>query len=128
MRAALENGPIIATVRAGNDLFRHYHAGIIDGEAIFNLGCDSKFQNHDFDHAVTIVGYGATGRTPYVVAKNSFGTSWGQKGYAKFAINNDGEDMKYGACGIMQNMYQPVINVNHIVREEKKSEPLKIDQ
>ena len=38
VKEALQNGPVMATIRAGSSTFRHYGAGIIDAE-----DCDSKY-------------------------------------------------------------------------------------
>lgn len=32
LKKALDNGPVIATVRAGNSVFRHFSKGVIDSE------------------------------------------------------------------------------------------------
>jgi len=112
LRHALEKGPVIATVKAGNEIFRNYQLGIIDSDNFSDLTCSSKFESHDFDHAVLIVGYGTmrVDQQPYVIIKNSFGKVWGQKGFAKISIQKkDGQE--FGACGITQNMYQPLITL-----------------
>jgi len=47
------------------------------------------------DHAVLAVGYGKTEGKEYWLVKDSYGTSWGEAGYIRIAIE-DGE----GICGI----------------------------
>ena len=55
-------------------------------------------------HAVTMVGYGTTDDgEDYWLVKNSWGTSWGEKGY--FRISRDMIDSDVGVCGIL---YQSV--------------------
>jgi hypothetical protein len=56
-------------------------------------------------HTVTIVGYSTINEPiPYWIVKNSWGTSWGEQGYAKIAIT-DG----LGVCGINQEVSYPNI-------------------
>lgn len=52
----------------------------------------------DLDHAVTIVGYGKEGDTPYWIVKNSYGPTWGEKGYLR--VLREPGSKKAGICGI----------------------------
>ena len=54
---------------------------------------------HNLDHGVLVVGYGAD----YYIVKNSWGPTWGDKGYVM--ISNSSDDI----CGIlMQPLYATV--------------------
>ena len=53
LKTALEDGPVIATIRAGNSIFRHFSKGVIDSQE-----CRSRYQKNEADHAVLVVGYG----------------------------------------------------------------------
>jgi len=73
LRTALLDGPVAATIRAGNRVFRDYSNGIIDSKS-----CTSAFPDHEHDHGVLVIGYGRTvlgGQ--YFLVKNSFGSNWG---------------------------------------------------
>ncbi|XP_020271179.1 senescence-specific cysteine protease SAG39-like [Asparagus officinalis] len=58
----------------------------------------------DLDHGVTTVGYGtASDGTKYWLVKNSWGSSWGEKGYIRMERDVDADE---GLCGIaMQASY-----------------------
>ena len=57
------------------------------------------------DHAVTIVGYGNDGTQNYYIVRNSWGSSWGDKGYVKIAATPTGS----GICGIQQFPVYPKV-------------------
>jgi len=83
LKTAIARGPTSVSVASSEPVFNHYKEGVInDANA-----CGTKT-----DHAVTAVGYTSS----YYIIKNSWDTWWGDKGYAKIAINGDGE----GVCGI----------------------------
>jgi len=72
-------GPIPVAVDSTSSTFEHYSSGVIRKNQ-----CGT-----DVDHAVLAVGY-----TPdYWILKNSWGTSWGEKGYFRVARGQN-------ACGI----------------------------
>lgn len=100
VKVALEDGPVIATIRAGNSIFRHFSKGVIDSE-----DCLSRYKNGNADHAVLIVGYGKAVHKggSYLLIKNSFSPMWGSKGYARIATDNMADH--HGVCGIYTNMY-----------------------
>jgi cathepsin L len=106
LKAALNSGPVVASIKAGNAIFKNYAFGIIDSP-----DCGSKFNNDDFDHSVLIVGYGISIKGGnYFVIKNSFGTNWGDQGYAKIAAHTI--HSQEGTCGILSNLYQPNVKKN----------------
>lgn len=64
------------------------------------FGC--KSDPDDLDHAVLLVGYGSDNGTDYWLVKNSWGESWGEKGY--FRIKR-GDSM----CGINTMVTYPKV-------------------
>ncbi|XP_058808219.1 cathepsin O-like [Phymastichus coffea] len=76
-------GPVAAAVNALS--WQNYLGGVIQ------FHCDGSFTS--LNHAVQIVGYDKTAATPYYIVRNSWGPSFGDKGYLYIAIGNN-------LCGI----------------------------
>merc|ERR1719411_1487038 len=66
------HGAVVTGVAAAG-AFSQYKGGIFSG-------CSSTAQP---DHAVAVVGYGTEGGVDYWLVKNSWGSSWGEKGYIR---------------------------------------------
>ena len=78
IKALLKGGPVSAAVVAGQPCFQQYASGVITAS--------SSCTNTPVDHAVVIVGYGVDKDAgPYFLIKNSWGTGWGEDGYARIA-------------------------------------------
>lgn len=76
-------GPVAVSVDSTSDAFQNYAGGIFSGSMC----------NKDIDHAMAIVGF-----TPnYWILKNSWGDSWGEKGYMRLQRG-------VNACGVAEYM------------------------
>lgn len=84
--------------------FRMYHGGIMTEEF---LKCSDAAK--EINHAVTIVGFGKTEKgtiesswcEDYWIARNSFGSQWGEQGFFKLCADKAGSSKKpYGTCHI----------------------------
>jgi len=64
---------------------------------------DSTRCGTDLDHAVTAVGYGNENGKEFLIVRNSWTASWGEKGYFRIAIDKDGN----GVCGILMDSSRP---------------------
>lgn len=114
MVLAIQKGPITANIDASN--LRSYGSGIID--ASFNC---TIFPNH----VVTLVGYDQEvidGQTVYYwIARNSWGSDWGENGYFKIVSGENKCGIELSAFGvdayqIAPNDYTPPKLINPRLR------------
>ncbi|XP_063314313.1 cathepsin O [Pelobates fuscus] len=90
MKTLINYGPLTAIVDAVS--WQDYLGGVIQHH------CSSGHANH----AVLIIGYDKTGDIPYWIVQNSWGTTWGAKGYVYIKM---GEDM----CGMADFVSFPLM-------------------
>lgn len=92
LKMAVKLGPVAASISTANPVFQFYKGGIISEAA----GCSTEATL--VDSAVTIVGYGHDSHLglEYWLIKNSWGTTWGDAGFARLAIMDVGP----GVCNI----------------------------
>lgn len=86
-----DNNPLSAAMNA--NFLQFYKEGILDPE-----DCTSEILNH----GVLLVGYGTSNGMPYWRVKNSWGTSWGEKGYFRISRGKD-------QCGIAEAVASSII-------------------
>jgi len=91
MKSALAKKPLSVSIQADTNVFQSYRSGIFN-----STKCGTSL-----DHATNVVGWGSSAGTDYWIMRNSWGTSWGEKGYMRLAIVSG-----KGNCGIqMQPLY-----------------------
>lgn len=79
MKLLVTHGPLTAAVNAIS--WQNYLGGVIQ------YHCDGSFNS--LNHAVQIVGYDTEARIPHYIIKNSWGPSFGNKGYIYIAIDKN---------------------------------------
>jgi len=93
--AALNKTPVSIAIEADQGVFQGYQGGILN-----SADCGTNL-----DHGVLIVGHGSEGGQDYWVVRNSWGPSWGEKGYIRIA-----DVAGQGICGINMAAVYPVSN------------------
>jgi len=83
LMTALNTQPIAIAIEADQTCFQFYHSGILDDRS-----CGTAL-----DHGVLLVGAGTEAGKNYWRIKNSWGASWGDKGFIRFIRDKD-------QCGI----------------------------
>ena len=110
MKALIKQQPVTIAIAANNKYIHSYANGIID-----SYGCyaEELYDDEDINqvnHGVLAVGYGHDKTTglDYWLVKNSWNTTWGDKGYFKVKIDNEDSD---GICGMYAlYSYYPVLD------------------
>lgn len=85
-RMVASYGPIAIRYFATNKFINY------DRSIFYDESCTPEVSNH----VMMIVGYGTENGTDYWLVKNSWGTTWGLKGFAKIARNRENN------CGVCQ--------------------------
>ena len=90
-------GPISVTIDASSFVFHFYSDGVYS-----DTDCGNELEN--VTHGATVVGYGTTtDGQDYWLIKNSWGETWGERGYMRLARNAD------NLCGIATNALYPLV-------------------
>lgn len=74
MYALLNYGPVSVVIHGTSNYFRHYRGGIMRNILSFT---------QETNHVVALIGWGTENGIDYWVLRNSWGTGWGEQGYAR---------------------------------------------
>ena len=97
LKEAVFDTPISVAINANSKTFQFYSSGIITPEDCTN----------ELDHGVLLIGYGEEEGKKYWLLKNSWGETWGEKGY--FRLERFDSEYTNGTCGIALQPSFPVV-------------------
>jgi C1A family cysteine protease len=97
LKAAVAKQPVSVAIEADTRYFQFYSGGVLTSNS-----CGTTL-----DHGVLVVGYGEESGQKYWLVKNSWGPTWGDKGYVKIARTESANDA--GICGIAMDPSFPSV-------------------
>merc|ERR1739848_612787 len=106
LAAALEETPVSICVNAG--AWNDYTGGVMTSAQCGSMAADYQ------DHCVMATGFNTTAPTPYWIVRNSWASSWGEKGYIYLEYSQN-------TCGLADDATIPTVTLNLRPEEQAKA-------
>merc|ERR1712146_428773 len=106
LAAALEETPVSICVNAG--AWNDYTGGVMSSAQCGNMGADYQ------DHCVMATGFNTTAPKPYWIVRNSWASTWGEKGYIYLEYSKN-------TCGLADDATIPTVKLNLSPEQETKA-------
>jgi C1A family cysteine protease len=106
LAAALEETPVSICVNAG--AWNDYTGGVMSSSQCGSMAADMQ------DHCVMATGFNTTASTPYWIVRNSWASTWGEKGYIYLEYDKN-------TCGLADDATIPTVTLNLSPVEEAKA-------
>jgi len=106
LAAALEETPVSICVNAG--AWNDYTGGVMSSSQCGNMGASYQ------DHCVMATGFNTTAPTPYWIVRNSWASTWGEKGYVYLEYSEN-------TCGLADDATIPSVTLNLSPEQEAKA-------
>merc|ERR1712014_278159 len=106
LAAALEETPVSVCVNAG--AWNDYTGGVMSSAQCGSMAADYQ------DHCVMATGFNTTAPTPYWIVRNSWASTWGEKGYIYLEYHKN-------SCGLADDATIPSVSLNLTPEQEAKA-------
>jgi len=106
LAAALEETPVSVCVNAG--AWNDYTGGVMSSAQCGSMAADMQ------DHCVMATGFNTTAPTPYWIVRNSWASTWGEKGYIYLEYDKN-------TCGLADDATIPTVSLNLTPEQEAKA-------
>merc|ERR1711874_126093 len=97
LAAALEETPVSICVNAG--AWNDYTGGVMSSSQCGSMAADMQ------DHCVMATGFNTTAPTPYWIVRNSWASTWGEKGYIYLEYDKN-------TCGLADDATIPTVTLD----------------
>ncbi|CAF4859840.1 unnamed protein product [Pieris macdunnoughi] len=102
--AIKQHGPTVVIVDGVNKGFFTYSSGVHYDERCGNVP-------NPLNHAVVAIGWGKREGEEYLTIKNSWGTDWGEKGFARLQSRSN-------TCGVLNMPSYPILHRQDVLRKD----------
>merc|ERR1712072_29098 len=106
LQQSLEETPVSICVNAG--AWNDYTGGVMSSAQCGNMGADYQ------DHCVMATGFDTTAPTPYWIVRNSWSSTWGEKGYIYLEYSEN-------TCGLADDATIPTVALGLTAEQEARA-------